>query len=144
MIETTVRVSTSPTSSQLELTLLPSLSTQLESVATLCQTKGIEVLLANSVTSDPYVLVLSRLSSSSSSLRSFSIECRPHLLLGDPFRIKQVLLNLLSNASKFTSSGSIIVRWKINKFVDGQSPVVLSVSDTVSTFSYLSPGEFFY
>ncbi|KAL7415520.1 hypothetical protein BDY24DRAFT_381403 [Mrakia frigida] len=85
------------------------IETTLESVATMCQTKGIEVLLANSVATDP-----------------------THLLLGDPFRIKQVLLNLLSNSSKFTTaSGSIIVRWKITKNgSERSSKVVLSVADT--------------
>lgn len=87
----------------------------------MCQTKGIEVLLANSVATDP-----------------------THLLLGDPFRIKQVLLNLLSNSSKFTTaSGSIIVRWKITKNgSERSSKVVLSVADTVS-LCFLAHPPFF-
>jgi PAS domain S-box-containing protein len=34
----------------------------------------------------------------------------PEFLIGDPTRLQQILVNLLSNASKFTSQGSITVR----------------------------------
>ena len=42
----------------------------------------------------------------------FSIECAPDIpqyLIGDAFRLEQVLLNLTSNAKKFTSRGSVQV-----------------------------------
>jgi len=34
----------------------------------------------------------------------------PTVLMGDPFRINQILTNLLSNAIKFTSQGNIIIK----------------------------------
>lgn len=37
----------------------------------------------------------------------------PHIIRSDPLRIKQVLLNLLSNAFKFTNQGQIVVRIKL-------------------------------
>ncbi|NJD90998.1 MAG: response regulator, partial [Geobacter sp.] len=39
----------------------------------------------------------------------------PCYLQGDPVRIKQVLLNLVSNAMKFTANGQITVKCRLNK-----------------------------
>jgi signal transduction histidine kinase/CheY-like chemotaxis protein len=46
----------------------------------------------------------------------------------DPMRLKQILLNLLSNACKFTSQGEVKLR--VRKLVDGRNWIEFAVSDT--------------
>jgi Signal transduction histidine kinase len=36
--------------------------------------------------------------------------CLPETLVGDPVRLEQILINMVSNASKFTTNGDILVR----------------------------------
>ncbi|MFQ3248731.1 MAG: signal transduction histidine kinase/ActR/RegA family two-component response regulator [Glaciecola sp.] len=50
-------------------------------------------------------------------------------VVGDPHRITQVLNNLVSNAIKFTSSGTIIIRYELNRH-DEQYLLDVVVSDT--------------
>jgi signal transduction histidine kinase/CheY-like chemotaxis protein/HPt (histidine-containing phosphotransfer) domain-containing protein len=54
----------------------------------------------------------------------------PSTLLGDGLRLKQVLLNLCSNAIKFTERGRIRVSARIERQDDDQCLVAFSVSDT--------------
>jgi len=49
-------------------------------------------------------------------------------LKADPMRLKQILLNLLSNACKFTKEGKVALR--IRKVADGRDWVELAVADT--------------
>ena len=54
----------------------------------------------------------------------------PTYLIGDPKRLNQILMNLISNAEKFTSEGSILVSTKLIKKSKDIIRLQLSVKDT--------------
>ncbi|MHB9055950.1 MAG: PAS domain-containing hybrid sensor histidine kinase/response regulator [Paludibacteraceae bacterium] len=54
----------------------------------------------------------------------------PEVLLGDPVRLHQIILNLVSNAIKFTTAGSIKVSVKLLSENDEQAKLQFSIADT--------------
>jgi signal transduction histidine kinase/CheY-like chemotaxis protein len=54
----------------------------------------------------------------------------PDRLVGDPLRFRQILMNLVDNAVKFTSAGKIIVRVNIKEQTAERILLEFSVSDT--------------
>jgi PAS domain S-box-containing protein len=52
----------------------------------------------------------------------------PDPVLADPARLKQVIINLIGNALKFTESGEVVVH--VDTEADGRTPIRLRVRDT--------------
>jgi PAS domain S-box-containing protein len=54
----------------------------------------------------------------------------PAIVAGDITRLRQVLINLISNAVKFTTEGEIVVRVDLNKIEGKEAEILFSVRDT--------------
>ncbi|HRE41554.1 MAG TPA: response regulator [Ignavibacteria bacterium] len=54
----------------------------------------------------------------------------PDILIGDPLRLKQVLLNLCSNSVKFTERGEVVIKISLKEISENKCKIVFSVKDT--------------
>ncbi|MDQ3109116.1 MAG: ATP-binding protein [Bacteroidota bacterium] len=54
----------------------------------------------------------------------------PEVLMGDPVRLHQIILNLVSNAVKFTTNGTITVSVQLQQEDDEKVTIAFAVSDT--------------
>ncbi len=52
------------------------------------------------------------------------------VLIGDPARLRQIALNFLSNAIKFTASGGVTLRARASRTAEGRIALELAVQDT--------------
>ena len=54
----------------------------------------------------------------------------PEVLVGDPGRLRQILINLVGNAIKFTEEGEVVVLVRTESISDGMARLHFSVRDT--------------
>jgi signal transduction histidine kinase/ligand-binding sensor domain-containing protein/DNA-binding NarL/FixJ family response regulator/HPt (histidine-containing phosphotransfer) domain-containing protein len=57
-------------------------------------------------------------------------EARSPTLLGDPLRVRQIVLNLVGNAVKFTMQGEVVVKADIEPAESGRAALCITVIDT--------------
>ena len=54
----------------------------------------------------------------------------PDFLVGDPHRLRQIIVNLVGNALKFTEKGEVLVRVENSKWIEGDAELLFSIADT--------------
>ena len=67
----------------------------------------------------------------------------PGLLVGDPGRVRQILINLVGNAIKFTAQGEVRVMISVPAIVNGSTTIRVEVTDTGIGLSDTAKGRLF-
>ena len=83
----------------------------------------------NSILKELVVLTKTRIGEKNVEIKTNFDEDIPYLLYGDQLRIKQIILNLLTNAAKYTKEGFIFFRVNVVK-KDNICRIIVSVEDT--------------
>ena len=68
----------------------------------------------------------------------------PDMIIGDPHRLRQVIVNLVGNSLKFTERGEILVRVENSRWVDGSAELIFSITDTGIGIAPDRIGEIFH
>jgi CheY-like chemotaxis protein len=79
---------------------------------------------------DALDLLLEKASSKKIELAYFLDENTPNCIVGDVTRLRQILVNLISNAVKFTNAGEVLVSVKSQKTEGNKYKILFSVKDT--------------
>ena len=79
---------------------------------------------------DALDLLLEKASSKKIELAYFLDENIPNCIVGDITRLRQILVNLISNAVKFTNEGEVLVSVKSKKTEGNKYKILFSVKDT--------------
>ncbi|MCK4677835.1 MAG: response regulator, partial [Bacteroidales bacterium] len=67
----------------------------------------------------------------------------PHMLIGDPLRLSQIMINLANNAIKFTKDGEIIIQAELEEKKKGKVKILFSVKDTGIGLTKAQAGRLF-
>ncbi|WP_320171006.1 response regulator [Maridesulfovibrio sp.] len=54
----------------------------------------------------------------------------PHQVMGDPVRVRQILMNIIANAIKYTSSGEVAIRLTLEESANDYDRLLYTVRDT--------------
>ncbi len=75
-------------------------------------------------------LLLPNIRAKEISMMTFVDQAIPKIVHGDPGRLRQILINLASNAIKFSKKGEIVLKAVLQASIKGDTTIKFSVSDT--------------
>lgn len=83
-----------------------------------------------SVVNDLYAMTDARMKEKKLIFRVKINESIPHILMGDEIRLKQIILNLLTNAVKYTEQGEVSLFMDYKKLTENRIALMVRVKDT--------------